>query len=99
MVHVKHDLFTEALVLHITYIQSFMFQLHTDLEIFAFCFSSIFNNLKSLKIIKYRRNEKMKKSKDLHVGLKKHFTHGVGRWKHIHSYIYLKILGGCYIEP
>ncbi len=60
MVHVKHDLFTEAFVLQVTYIQSLKFQLLTYLEIFAFCFSSIFNYLKSLKIIKYRRKEKIK---------------------------------------
>ncbi len=60
MVHDNHDLFTEVFVLQITYFQSLRFQLLTDLEIFAFCFSSIFNNLKSLKIIKYRRNEKIK---------------------------------------
>ncbi len=59
MVHVKHDLFTETFVLQVTYIQSLRFQLLTDLEIFALCFSSIFNYLKSLKIIKYRRNEKI----------------------------------------
>ena len=60
MVHDKHDLFTEAFMLQITYIQSLMFQLLTDLEIFAFYFSFMFNNLKSLKIIEYRRNEKIK---------------------------------------
>ena len=60
MVHDKHDLFTEAFVLQVTYIQSLKFQLLTDLEIFAFCFPSIFNHLKSLKIIKYRRNEKIR---------------------------------------
>ncbi len=38
--HDKHDLFTEAFVLQVTYIQSLKFQLLTDLEIFAFCFSS-----------------------------------------------------------
>ncbi len=59
MVHDKHDLFTEAFVLQVTYIQSLKFQLLADLEIFAFYFPSIFNNLKSLKIIKYRRNEKI----------------------------------------
>ncbi len=59
MVHDKHELFTEAFVLQVTYIQSLRFQLLTDQEIFAFCFPSIFNNLKSLKIIKYRRNEKI----------------------------------------
>ncbi len=45
MVHDKHNLFTEAFVLQVTYIQSLKFQVH------------------------------------------------------IHSYIYLKFLGGCYIEP
>ncbi len=57
--HGKHDLFTEAFVLQVTYIQSLRFKLLTDQEIFAFCSSSIFNNLKSLKIIKYRRDEKI----------------------------------------
>ncbi len=59
MVHDKHDLFTEAFVLQVTYIQSLRFQLLTDQEIIAFCFPSIFNHLKSLKIIKYRRDEKI----------------------------------------
>ena len=58
--HDKHDLFTEAFALQLTYIQSLKFQLLTDLEIFAFCFPAISNNLKSLKIIKNRRNEKVK---------------------------------------
>ena len=58
--HDKRDLFTEVFVLQVTYIQSLKFQLLTDLEIFAFYFPSIFNNLKSLKMIKYRRNEKTK---------------------------------------
>ncbi len=86
--HNKHDLFTEAFVLQVTYMQSFRFQLLTDLEILAFCFSSFSNNLKSLKIIKYRRNEKIKKSKDVRIGLKKTFYTWC-RWVKTYSFIYL----------
>ena len=59
MVHDKLDLFTEVFVLQVTYIQSLRFHLLTDQEIFAFCFPSIYSYLKSLKIIKYRRTEKI----------------------------------------
>ena len=44
MMHIKHDLLTEILVLQVTYIQGFNFQLWVDFLIFALSFSSMFNH-------------------------------------------------------
>ncbi len=64
------DTLSVTIVCLTTYLLTLNFQIFLHMEIFAFIVPSIFNNLKSLKIIKNRRKQKYQELRIVNLDIK-----------------------------